>query len=65
MERDRETKGEETSRRVDEAEKRAAEARERADEAAREEVETRSVVGDVGGEAPELEEDELDQPPRA
>ncbi len=44
--------------RVDDAERRADEARERAEDAARREAETRVPGGDLGGEAPEVDEPE-------
>jgi hypothetical protein len=49
--------------RVDRAEDRADDARERAQQAARREAETRDLVGDVGGEAPEVTGEEEEQPP--
>jgi hypothetical protein len=43
-------------KRVDEAERRAEAARDEAEQAVRRERETRTVVGDVGGEAPEIDQ---------
>ena len=43
---------------ADEAERRADEAREDAEEAVKREAEGRTVVEDVGGEAPELDQPE-------
>lgn len=48
----------EHARDLDEAERRADEARERAEEAARREAETVLPSGDLGGEAPEIDEPE-------
>ncbi len=49
--------------RVDRAEKRAGEAPERAEGALRPEEETRDVAGDLGEEAPEVDEPGENQPP--
>ena len=51
-------------READAAEERAEEARREAGRAAEEEVATRELLDDFGGDPPEHEEAEIEQPPR-